>query len=136
MWYLMEEIFLCLIIAGILGFFMGWLLKGQFCKTSGENDSPPEEKHPFTGSVSSSGHDSFRRESFRDDLKAIKGIGGVIEKILNEMGIFTYRQIASFSQEDMERIARELGVFTDRIQRDNWVEQARDLHFRKYGERI
>jgi len=42
----------------------------------------------------------------RDDLKMIKGVGPAIEKTLNEMGIFRFRQIADMSEYEIDRVAR------------------------------
>ncbi len=136
MWYLIGEIFFCLIVAAIVGIIIGWLLKSLFCKSSEKNDLSTEKRELFPEKDSDSVSNSTHREFIKDDLKKIKGIGTVIEKMLNDMGISTYHQIAGFSSEDIERISRELGVFKDRIHWDNWVEQAKELHFRKYGERI
>ncbi len=62
-----------------------------------------------------------------DDLKRIRGVGPVLERTLNRLGIYRFEQIAEFDQDDIERIAAELGQFPDRINRDRWVEQARNL---------
>ncbi|RTZ58465.1 MAG: 30S ribosomal protein S2 [Gammaproteobacteria bacterium] len=61
-----------------------------------------------------------------DDLTAINGIGPVIKGKLEDMGISTFRQIAELSADDMARIDTELN-FKGRIERENWVEQARKL---------
>jgi predicted flap endonuclease-1-like 5' DNA nuclease len=61
-----------------------------------------------------------------DDLKRIRGIGVLIEKKLNALGIATYEQIANWTAEDIERVSRVL-EFKGRIERENWVEQARIL---------
>ncbi|MEM8680407.1 MAG: hypothetical protein AAGF97_13745 [Planctomycetota bacterium] len=62
-----------------------------------------------------------------DDLKRISGIGQVLEDRLNELGVYTYQQIMNWSQEATERFS-ELLAFKDRIQRDQWLAQARRLH--------
>jgi len=62
-----------------------------------------------------------------DDLKEIKGIGPVIEKKLNMLGIVNFKQISELSDEAVEQIAHTLKFFPDRIRRDHWVEQAKDL---------
>lgn len=72
----------------------------------------------------------------RDDLRAIFGIGPVLERLLNNAGVTTYRQIALWTARDIEEITGKLSVFPDRIERDNWVQGAKDEHYRKYGERI
>jgi predicted flap endonuclease-1-like 5' DNA nuclease len=61
-----------------------------------------------------------------DDLKRIRGIGVLIEKKLNSLGITHYEQIANWTGADIERISRLLD-FKGRIERENWIEQARIL---------
>lgn len=67
----------------------------------------------------------------RDDLKVIKGIGPVIEKKLNEQGIYTFQQIAECTPEEIEHISEVLEFFPGRIARDNWVGQAQVLFQQK-----
>jgi predicted flap endonuclease-1-like 5' DNA nuclease len=61
-----------------------------------------------------------------DDLKKIKGIGPVIERKLNMLGIVSFKQLSELNQEAIDQIAHTLKFFPDRIQRDRWVEQARE----------
>ena len=61
-----------------------------------------------------------------DDLKRIRGIGVLIEKKLNQMGVVAYEQIANWTAEDVDRVSQSLD-FKGRIERENWVEQARIL---------
>ncbi len=63
----------------------------------------------------------------RDDLKQIKGVGPAIEKTLNELGIFSFRQIADMSEYDIDRVAQRLKGFRSRIYREDWIGQAREL---------
>ncbi len=65
--------------------------------------------------------------SGEDDLKRIKGVGPKLEKLLKELGISTYAQIASWSEADIDRIDAQLGNFQGRIRRDSWTEQAKFL---------
>jgi predicted flap endonuclease-1-like 5' DNA nuclease len=69
----------------------------------------------------------------RDWLQEIKGIGPAIQRKLNDVGIYHFKQIAELDADDIARISNELGSFTDRIMRDDWIGQARALH-RKYHE--
>lgn len=71
-----------------------------------------------------------------DDLKQIKGIGPVIEQTLNELGVTTFRQIALLSETQIDQVARALKVFPDRMRRDDWMAQARELHAEKYDTSI
>ena len=68
-----------------------------------------------------------------DDLKLIVGVGPVIERMLYQMGIGTYRQIALWSERDIDDVDARLREFPGRIRRDAWVTQARALHASKYG---
>ena len=61
-----------------------------------------------------------------DDLTAIKGVGDVLQKQLNDKGIYYYQQIAEFTDSDQEWANQTLG-FPGRVERDNWIPQAREL---------
>lgn len=60
------------------------------------------------------------------ELKQIKGIGPVIEEKLNGIGYYSLQQIASLTDEEKNRIEEEL-AFPGRIERDQWVEQAKEI---------
>ena len=61
-----------------------------------------------------------------DDLKRIRGIGVLLEKRLNAMGYRTYEQVANWTAADVDRVGSALDI-RGRIERENWVEQARIL---------
>jgi predicted flap endonuclease-1-like 5' DNA nuclease len=61
-----------------------------------------------------------------DDLKRIRGIGVLIEKKLNSLGITSYEQVANWTDADIDRVSQLLD-FKGRIERENWIEQARIL---------
>ncbi|HTP99741.1 MAG TPA: hypothetical protein VMN56_10470 [Casimicrobiaceae bacterium] len=71
-----------------------------------------------------------------DDLKLIVGIGPVLERMLHKMGVTTYRQIARWSERDIDEFDAKLPEFPGRIRRDAWVTQARELHQSKFGETL
>ena len=85
-----------------------------------ENDAPP----PILGGPGAP-----------DDLKLIVGIGPALERMLQQLGIGTYRQIARWTEHDIDEFDARLPEFPGRIRRDAWVTQARELHYNKYGER-
>jgi len=70
-----------------------------------------------------------------DDLKLIVGIGPVLERMLHGLGITQFRQIAHWSERDAADFDAKLPEFPGRIQRDQWITQARELHRSKYGDR-
>lgn len=61
-----------------------------------------------------------------DNLKEISGVGPKLESTLNEAGIFHFWQIASLTTEQIEALDGKLD-FRGRIERDQWIEQARRL---------
>jgi len=61
-----------------------------------------------------------------DDLTALKGISRVLEQRLNEIGVYTYTQIAAWDEDRIKEFSAHLS-FKDRIQREHWVEQAGKL---------
>jgi len=63
----------------------------------------------------------------KDDLKLIKGIGPFIEKKLNALGIYTFKQIANFNDEDKDIVNEAIEFFSGRVKRDDWVGQAKDF---------
>jgi len=69
-----------------------------------------------------------------DDTKLIVGIGAVLERMLQQLGINSYRQIARWTDRDIDEFNARLPDFPGRIRRDAWVTQARALHQSKYGE--
>jgi predicted flap endonuclease-1-like 5' DNA nuclease len=71
-----------------------------------------------------------------DDLKLIVGVGPVLERMLHQLGVATYRQIAHWSERDIDEFDAKLAEFPGRIRRDAWVTQARALHQSKYGETL
>jgi len=62
-----------------------------------------------------------------DDLTAIRGIGPKIQAILHDLGITTFRDIARFDDQDVERVGAALPVYGRRILDDDWIGQAREL---------
>ena len=60
-----------------------------------------------------------------DDLQQIFGIGPLTEKALNDLGITSYSQLAELKQHEIQRIADALQIGPGRIERDNWVGNAR-----------
>lgn len=65
-------------------------------------------------------------EGDADDLKKIPGIGPVLERKLNELGVTRFSQIAAFSNEDIAKVDERLN-FKGRIERDDWIGKAKEL---------
>jgi predicted flap endonuclease-1-like 5' DNA nuclease len=65
-------------------------------------------------------------EGAPDDLKKISGIGPGIEKTLHGLGIYHFRQIAQFTPDHVAWVDQRLR-FRGRIEREDWIGQARKL---------
>ena len=70
-----------------------------------------------------------------DDLKRVRGIAKVMENKLNAAGIYTFAQIARWS----DAAATEFGVrlsIIGNVDRYNWRNQCAELHREKYHEEV
>ena len=63
----------------------------------------------------------------KDDLKQITGIGPKLERLLHANGIFNFGQIAGWQDADVQAMDELLPAFHGRIQREDWIGQARKL---------
>ena len=61
-----------------------------------------------------------------DDLTQISGVGPVIVKKLHDLGVTTFAQIAAWTKDDVAAMDEKLN-FKGRIDRDDWIKQAKKL---------
>ncbi len=61
-----------------------------------------------------------------DDLKKLSGVGPALEKKLHAAGVTSLAQIAAWTESDVAEIDEKLS-FKGRIEREGWVEQAKEL---------
>ena len=61
-----------------------------------------------------------------DDLTEISGIGAILQEKLNTFGVYRFKQIADWTDYNVWMANRRL-AFTGRIQREDWVDQAKTL---------
>ncbi|UPA25638.1 NADH-quinone oxidoreductase subunit E [Shinella oryzae] len=102
-------------------------VKGETRAEGGDAD----EKQPAAAVAKPSLNDKNRpagieRPATVDDLKLISGVGPKIEGTLHELGIFTFAQVASWKKAEREWVDGYLN-FKGRIERDDWVKQAKAL---------
>lgn len=69
---------------------------------------------------------AVERPDAPDDLKLISGVGPKNETMLHELGIFTFKQVASWKKAEREWVDGYLS-FHGRIEREDWVKQAKAL---------
>lgn len=66
------------------------------------------------------------RRGKADDLKLISGVGLKIEGILHKLGVFHFDQVAAWKKKERNWVDDHL-KFKGRIERENWVKQAKAL---------
>jgi len=171
-WYTAGEIVVWLLIAAVLGFALGWLLRGMLrprqpargergavaptpaAEPSGTQvtDIDTGEGQTRTGSAPVSrfappvdAADARSRVAEiasrtggdgdipHDDLVRIHGVGPKIARLLEAMDIVSFRQVARFTAEDVVVVNEAIEVFPGRIERDDWMSSARELHREVYG---
>lgn len=101
--------------------------------TAAQSQPASELRAGGTKPLTSSSGNSPLRQLFtppadRDDLKLVKGIGPVMEDMLNQLGVTTFKQLADFKQTDIDDVTAEISAFPGRIERDDWVGQASLLY--------
>lgn len=69
--------------------------------------------------------DAFEPVERHDDLQQIGGIDPTTEKALNDLGITSYAQLAKLKHHEIETIANALKIVPARIEKDDWVGNAR-----------
>lgn len=69
---------------------------------------------------------TMKKPASPDDLKLISGVGPKLEGVLNGLGIFTFGQIGKWKKAEREWVDSYL-KFKGRIDRDDWIKQAKTL---------
>ena len=151
-----AQIIICLILAALLGGIIGYLLGRAGCNKQSkcnEEKVGTHELHIDNNGISSTAKTSTlmtntnnsnselqesknigvqpillteAREGGKDNLQLIKGVGKVLEGVLNETGIYHFDQIANLTAEEVSWLDNSMS-FPGRIEREEWVSQAKDL---------
>jgi len=142
-----SQIIICLIIAALLGGIIGYLIGRASCAEKSECHQGTEGTHPLHIDQQSSNNVieqevteeeiaadvgskplllSEAREGGKDNLQLIKGVGKVLEGVLNDTGIYHFDQIGNLSDEEVAWLDNSIS-FPGRIKRENWIEQAKQL---------
>ncbi|WP_159586332.1 NADH-quinone oxidoreductase subunit E [Chelativorans xinjiangense] len=94
-------------------------------KAAGGTEPGPESP-PKRAADEKNRPQGIRRPAKPDDLKMISGVGPKIEGILNDLGIYTYEQVAAWKKAERAWVDGYLR-FKGRIEREDWVKQAKAL---------
>ncbi len=96
-----------------------------------ENAAPKPARTPAGTSDETVGRKPAVLEAARDgradNLKLIRGVGPKQERLLNEIGVYHYDQIAAWTPEEVAWADQNLVGFKGRVSRDGWVAQAKEL---------
>lgn len=128
--YLILEMSAWLLAAFVVGLLLGAWIGCARCRNS-------KSERPDFGEIVGEGNNTEADDAKLanlisevvldgDDLKKIKGVGPKLEKLLNELGISNYQQIADWQQKDIDSINAKLS-FSGKIDREDWVTQAKRL---------
>ena len=112
------------LFAFVLGLLIGWLIEWLIDYFYWRRRYADKEAiHPQDYAIPHAST-SVRVEE-PDDLKVIKGIGKVIERKLNDAGVYTFEQLGSLTPADLRRI---LGITIERLaNEESLLQQAREL---------
>jgi large subunit ribosomal protein L21 len=61
-----------------------------------------------------------------DDLKNLSGVGPALELKLHDAGVTTFAQVAAWTEADVAAMNEKLS-FKGRIEREGWIEQAKEM---------
>lgn len=143
-----------LLIAAVIGMIIGYLIG----KNAGSTFRPSDNNKDITNDISdvktkNSVNPIFRKNSSldnkplilssarplgKDNLMKIKGIDKKVEKDLNNLGIFHFNQIASWSSKNCDWIDEFLSL-PGTAKKNQWVEQAKILETGKetvYSQKV
>jgi len=114
MTYLITQIILCLLLAALFGFLIGWALRSLLCqKKISELEAAWQERLAADSAVEK-----------RDDLTKIEGIGPKIETLLYDNRIFTFADLAQAQVDTLKRILRAAGERFQMHDPSSWPDQA------------
>ncbi len=144
--YLAWQILVWLIIAVLFGLFLGWLFWGRIVQRLKKSLAQCEsDLELYKQELEEACREEILPElpseippaspEEADDLKEILGVGPFLEKKLNAFGIYTFKQVAALKPDVIKKLGATFGSFSDRIIRERWVEQAKELYEKKYGRK-
>lgn len=132
------EAALLLVGSYVIGYFAGsWLASLRAAEPAVQQQlamapaAAPVAAAPAATALASDGHPGQRppsidRVATPDNLKRIAGVGHTNEIKLNELGIWTFSQIAAWTHQNAEWVGSYL-AFPGRIEREDWIGQAARL---------
>lgn len=109
-------------VAFLLTVLLGWL----FTQLDPIETAPaPNQRQPTSASKPATKPKARQTAAKADDLTEIVGIGPVAAQALNELGIWSFKQLAE--QDAAELNERLPSTMSGRVEREEWIKQAKQL---------
>lgn len=134
--YLISQIVLCLLIAAVIGFAVGWFLRSMMSEKKATEpvvSDPPADAG--TGSIEAKLDELAGRfvaieakltsGTVRDDLTRIEGVGPKIQDLLNNAGILTWAQLATAPVDRLKNVLQVAGERFQMHDPTSWPDQAK-----------
>ncbi len=99
--------------------------KAKAAKAAPKEDAPAAEPKEEAPKKKAKAAPKEAAPAGYDDLKELSGVGPALEKKLHAAGVTTFAQIAAWTEEDVAAMDEKLS-FKGRIEREGWIEQAKE----------
>ena len=152
MFEIASQMTMCLLIAGLFGFIIGYLSSNKECvehHTNDDNHKVEEAKAEQEAKAKAKAEQEAKekeeaeakakaeqeakekeeaeaKEETKDDLTKIKGLGPKTETTLNSLGITTFKQIASWTKDDVDMVNKKIAIH-GKSNRASWIKQAKSF---------
>ncbi|HSL42475.1 MAG TPA: hypothetical protein VK897_03520 [Anaerolineales bacterium] len=118
------------VFAFVFGLLVAWLFDWlidyvYWRRRYTEKEEPYARQTTAALASESDGESRPTVQTGHDDLKIIKGIGTVIERKLNDAGIFTFEQLGNLTPADLRRILGD--AIESLADEESLLQQARDF---------
>ncbi len=95
-------------------------------KPKAAKKAAPKAEAPKKETAKKAAPKAAPKADFIDDVSLISGVGPVLQKKLAEFGVSSLKDIAAMKKADVEKMDEALNL-RGRAERDEWVEQAKEL---------
>ena len=123
MGYLISQMLLCLLLAALFGFLIGWLLRALTCNR--KIAAMESSYQARVAEIEASWASRLAALEAEDDLKKIEGLGPKIATLLHDNGIRTWAKLAETPVETLQGILRSAGDRFKMHDPTSWPDQAR-----------
>lgn len=117
-------------IDGVIEPVKGFYLAVDSDEAAAETEDAPQAESSAPAKAAKA--PAASKASADDDLTAITGVGPALQKKLKDHGISSYAQIAALNADEIAHLEAEIIKFPGRIERDDWVGQAKQLMAQGY----